>query len=198
MEPSNTELIEASRHGDRQAWQTLVERYQRLIYTIPRRTGLDEERAEEIMQRVFTNLVANIHRIQQPERIQAWLVTTARRETFSMLEKERRVVEGASDISEQDIFPDHRPIPDEVISRLESQNSVRLAVEQVGEKCRTLLTLLFYQNEPTSYSDIARQLDIAEGSIGPTRARCLQKVQKILERSGFFACILWGIFLSVS
>lgn len=197
MQPSDSSLIEASRNGDNRAWQTLVERYQRLIYTIPRRAGLDESRASEIFQRVFAKLVANIHRIEQPERIQAWLVTTAKRETFRMIDKEKRYDSAGQDISEQETLPDHAPIPDEVVGRLEEQHSVRLAVEGVGDKCRRLLTLLFYQTEPLPYSEVARELGIAEGSIGPTRARCLQKVQKILEQNGFFACILAGILGSV-
>lgn len=197
MQPSDTALIEASRKGDSHAWQTLVERYQRLIYTIPRRAGLDESRASEIFQRVFAKLVANIHRIEQPDRIQAWLVTTAKRETFRMVDKEKRFASASQDISEQETLPDHAPLPDEVVVRLEEQHSIKLAVETVGDKCRRLLTLLFYQPEPLSYSDVARELGVAEGSIGPTRARCLQKVQKVLEQNGFFACILAGVLGSV-
>jgi RNA polymerase sigma factor (sigma-70 family) len=197
MQPSDTALIEASRKGDSHAWQTLVERYQRLIYTIPRRAGFDESLASEIFQRVFAKLVANIHRIEQPERIQAWLVTTAKRETLRMVDKEKRTASTQQDISEQETLPDHAPLPDEIVVRLEEQHGVRLAVEQVGDKCRQLLTLLFYQNDVLPYSDVARELGIAEGSIGPTRARCLQKVQKILEQQGFFACILAGLFGSV-
>ena len=174
-----------------------MERYQRLIYTIPRRAGLDENRASEIFQRVFAKLVANIHRIEQPERIQAWLVTTAKRETYRMVDKEKRFASAGGDISEQESLPDHAALPDEMVMQLEEQNSVRLAVETVGDKCRRLLTLLFYQKEPLPYSDVARELGIAEGSIGPTRARCLQKVQKALEQQGFFACILAGVLGSV-
>lgn len=196
MQPSDTALIEASRNGDSHAWQLLVERYQRLIYTIPRRAGLDESRATEIFQRVFAKLVANIHRIEQPERIQAWLVTTAKRETLRMVDKEKRFVTNR-DISEEEQLTSNTPLPDEVVVQLQEQHSVRLAVEQVGEKCRRLLMLLFYQHDPLPYSDIARDLGIAEGSIGPTRARCLQKVQKILAQQGFFACILAGFFGSV-
>lgn len=197
MQPSDSALIEASRKGDNRAWQTLVERYQRLIYTIPRRAGLDESRASEIFQRVFAKLVANIHRIEQPERIQAWLVTTAKRETFRMIDKEKRYDSGGQDISEEEALPDHRAMPDEAVVRLEEQHSVRLAVEVVGDKCRRLLILLFYQTEPRPYSEVAHELGIAEGSIGPTRARCLQKVQKVLEQNGFFACILVGVLGSV-
>jgi RNA polymerase sigma factor (sigma-70 family) len=186
MQPSDHALIEASRKGDAIAWQTLVERYQRLIYTVPRRAGLDETRASDVFQKVFAKLVANLHRIEQPDRIQAWLVTTAKRETIRMLQKEQRYAETAQDISEQEITPDHQPIPDEIVEKLEEQHLVRVAVSQVGDKCRHLLTLLFYHPEPISYQEIAGMLEMSEGSIGPTRARCLQKVQKVLEKDGFF------------
>jgi RNA polymerase sigma factor (sigma-70 family) len=71
--------LQACRRGDEAAWEALVERYQRLIYTIPRRAGLDKDQAAEVFQEVFTTLFEKLETIEQPERLQAWLVTTARR-----------------------------------------------------------------------------------------------------------------------
>ena len=65
--------------------------------------------------------------------------------------------------------------------QMEVQSYVRAAINTLDDRSRTLLTLLFYQAEPMSYAEIAEQLGVSEGSIGPTRARCLQKLRKALN-----------------
>jgi len=72
-----------------------------------------------------------------------------------------------------------------VLLRLEQQHQVRTAMCALDERCRKLLTLLFYQPEPPTYADIAALLGTTEGSIGPTRARCLQKLCQLLDQAGF-------------
>jgi DNA-directed RNA polymerase specialized sigma24 family protein len=46
-----------------------------------------------------------------------------------------------------------------------------------------VLNLLYYH--PLSYAEIAALLQIPEGSLGPTRARCLEKLRRLLEQKGF-------------
>src|SRR5690242_11091622 len=82
MNLSDEALVLACRRGDEAAWETLVERFQRLIYTIARRAGLDEDAATDVFQNVFASLVERLDRIEQPDRIQAWLVTAAKRESW--------------------------------------------------------------------------------------------------------------------
>lgn len=183
MEPSDEALVVACRCGDASAWEALVARYQRLIYSIARRAGLDEEQAADVFQRVFAALVEQLHRIEQPALIGAWLVTTARREAWHACQRARATVSAAALRSDQpDGLIDGAPLPDEVVLRLEEQHRVRTAVAALDERCRKLLTLLFYQPVPPPYEEIAVALGIAEGSVGPIRARCLQRLRKLLDR----------------
>jgi len=185
MEPSDEALVQGCRRGDQAAWESLVKRYQRLIYTIPRRAGLDEESSADVFQTVFTRLVEALHHIQQPDRIQAWLVTTAKRETWRIIIKGKSGVPLSAPLEDPETgnidIPDHAPLPDEELIQLEQQHEVRSAVESLDERCRKLLGLLFYEAEPPSYSDIARKLGVTSGSIGPTRARCLQKLLRLIR-----------------
>jgi RNA polymerase sigma factor (sigma-70 family) len=187
MEKSDEELIADCRSGDGAAWENLVRRYQRVIYAIPRRAGFDEEISGEVFQQVFTLLVENLDRIKQPAQIQAWLVTTARRETIRLLRQPKlRQMEAAAGtedaIDEVANLADPMPLPDEVLLQMEMQNRVRIAVESLDEKCRKLVEMLFYEETPPPYSEIARVLGISEGSIGPMRARCLQKAINSLNK----------------
>ena len=187
MEISNEELVLACRRGDAVAWETLINRYQRLVYSIPRRAGLDEDRAAEIFQGVFEKLVERLDRIEQPAYIGAWLVTTTRREMWRLSQQERVAQplldsDGSEDETNQ--LPDNTPLPDEIVQRLEEQHTVRLAVATLDERCRRLLTWLFYHSDPPPYAEIAATLGVSEGSIGPTRARCLQKLRRLLGNLG--------------
>ncbi len=186
MEPSDATLVLACRRGDARAWEALVERYQRLICSIPRHSGLNEDDVADILQEVFTKLIQKLDDIEQPERIRAWLVTTARRETFEVLRLARRtdaahLVNVLPDADEIVNLPSDEPLPEEVLVQLEAEHTLRSAVAALDERCRTLLTLLYYSPEPLSYADIAARLGVTEGSIGPTRGRCFEKLRRILS-----------------
>jgi len=182
---SDTALLRACQQDSPGAWEQLIRRYQRLIYAIPRRAGLQEDLAAEVFQRVWVTLFEHLDRIEQPERLGAWLATTARRETWRQLRNQRQTASIPESSEEDDALKalaDPAILPDEALERMERQHTVRRAVAALDERCRHLLILLFYTTPPPSYAVIAQTLGIAEGSIGPTRARCLQRLRQILER----------------
>ena len=185
MASSDQQLFEACRRGDETAWEQLVHRYQKLIYTIPRRAGLDADQAADVFQEVFTILLKKLDRIQDPTRLHAWLVTTARRTTWRMVCKQQAFANTAEEDSEDQALtgiPDNAALPDDVLLKLEEQHRVRVALNGLDERCQKLLKLLFYENEPRPYAEIAAALGTSEGSIGPTRARCLQKMLRLLNK----------------
>jgi RNA polymerase sigma factor (sigma-70 family) len=186
---TDEQLVAACRRGDSEAWEALVRRYQRLIYAVPRRAGLDEDASAEVFQDVFTALLENIETIEQPSRLHAWLVTTAKRKTWRAVSRARATRPFASDESDEHSemydLADERVLPDEALVQLEEQHIVRAALGELEERCRTLLQMLFYAAEPPPYSEIARALGTTEGSIGPTRARCLKKLLDVLRKKGF-------------
>jgi RNA polymerase sigma factor (sigma-70 family) len=186
MEDSDLQLVLDCRRGDQLAWEKLIHRYQRLIYTIPLRAGLDEDQAAEIFQDVFTTFFQKLNEIEEPEKLQAWLVTTARRKTLRAIAKaqiRKRSTAANSGDRPHEAAPllDEAPLPDEQLLILEEQHRIRMALSLLDERCRTLLEKLFYLPEPPSYAEIAAALGIPEGSVGPTRARCLAKLLRILK-----------------
>lgn len=198
----DADLIVACQRGDAQAWETLVNRYQRLVYSVPRRAGLDDDQCADVFQRTFAVLVEHLARIDQPGRVRAWLVTTARREALRMAQKAAwtQPLPGGTGDEESEAAPlaDPGPLPDEVVLQLEEQHLVRTALSQIDERCRQLLTLLFYRAEPAPYDEIAGALGIPAGSIGPTRARCLQKVGRLLKDAGMFVYFVGLVTLCLS
>ena len=184
MNDSDLQLVLACRRGEQLAWERLILRYQRLIYAIPLRAGLDEDQAAEIFQEVFTTLFQKLNDIEEPEKLQAWLVTTARRKTLRTISKARGQPRSDmnSETAEAALIRDEAPLPDEPLLTLEEQHQIRTAVSLLDERCRSLLQMLFYRSEPPSYAELAAFLGIPEGSIGPTRARCLAKLLQMLKK----------------
>jgi len=178
MDDSDRVLVLACRRGDQLAWEKLIRRYQRLIYAIPLRAGLDEDQAAEIFQDVFTTFFQKLNDIEEPEKLQAWLVTTARRKTWRTIAKSH----ATEWINEAGTVSDQTPLPDEQLVILEEQHRIRTAVSMLDERCQKLVQMLFYHAQPPSYAEIAASLGIPEGSIGPTRARCLGKLLRILKK----------------
>lgn len=196
-------LLLACRRGDSEAWAALIARYQKLIYAIPRRAGLDDDQCADIFQQTFQSLFEHLDRIDQPERVRAWLVTTAKRATERLQQRNARWQalpesnEAAGDETPQQEWLDPAPLPEEVITQLEDQHLVRTGVAALEERCRRLLTMLFYDPQQLPYAEIAAQIGIPTGSIGPTRNRCLQKLRTALQKMGF-QCIFFFITCSVS
>jgi RNA polymerase sigma factor (sigma-70 family) len=175
------QLIAACRTGDEKAWNTLVERYERLVYTIPARYGLTSSEIDDVFQSTWLSLLKNMDKLREPDRVSAWLVTTARRECW---ERRRgadyeRTVTSDLDTLLTDRAGEELP-PEDVVVTFRQYETLRGAMAALGDRCRKLLWMLYYDSDVPSYSDVAEQLEMPIGSIGPMRARCLKKLRGIL------------------
>ena len=180
-------LIVRCKIGDGAAWQALVHRYQRLVYAIVRRIGLDEHAAADVFQTVFMRLMEHLPRLTQLDRLQAWIVTTAKREALLQRKRGLRNV-SMTRADEDDVdapvweIADDAPLPEDALAELQAQNQVKSALERLDARCRELLTLLYgADDDKIAYEDVAAQLSMPVGSIGPTRARCLGKLRKLVD-----------------
>lgn len=176
-------LIERCRQGDARAWAPLVRRYQRLVYTIVGRAGLDEHAAADVFQTVFSRLLQHLPRITQPERLQAWIVTTAKREALLARSQGRRTVSMTPEGDDEPAFDvaDDAPLAEDALAELQEQHRLRQALDELDGRCRDLLKLLFAdEDDKPAYDEIGAKLGMPVGSIGPTRSRCLGKLRKLM------------------
>jgi len=181
LEKSDAELVKACRGGDEAAWNELVERYQRLIFTIPRRAGLSEEQSADIFQEVFLTLFEKLNDIEQPEKIRSWIVTTAKFKTWSAVrgEKNFRLLDTEAEMAS---LPDNSPLADDRLIELEQQHLIRTALKELETRCRKILSMIYLHDSAASYAEVAREIGVGETSISPLRARCLKKLAKILGK----------------
>lgn len=172
----DAELVAACIGGDRGAWEEMIDRYGRLVWSVARRYGLTETDAEEVFQNVFVIVHRKLAGLREPGRLAGWLVRTTHRECYRV---------GASRWSASDSDPEDQVAPgEEEVASWERQQLVRDALRQLGGTCERLLAALFLAPGQPNYRAIADQLGMQIGSIGPTRARCFAKLEKILEEMG--------------
>lgn len=188
--PDDEELVHRCAAGDGTAWPLLVRRYERLVYAIARRGGLGEQDAADVFQTVFLRLLRHLPRLAEPSKLQAWLVTTTKREMLTLRYRTRRMISlddtepgelGATAQSEWLATVDESPGPQERLERWQLAAQVWRVWERMDDSCRNLLQMLFV-GDPPAYEEVSRQLGMPVGSIGPTRARCLAKLRRLVEQ----------------
>jgi len=178
-------LVDRCRRGDATAWAALVRRYQRLVYAVVLRAGFDEHGAADVFQIVFQRLLAHLPGLQQPDRLQAWIVTTAKREALRERERRARHVSMTRDEDDEregleDTLADDAPLAEEALSDLQQLDRLRAGLDRLDARCRDLLVLVFRDDDDhIPYDEVGRRLGMPPGSIGPTRARCLDKLRRL-------------------
>jgi RNA polymerase sigma factor (sigma-70 family) len=172
---SDADLVRACLDGREAAWAALLDKYKRLIYSIPFRYGAAEADAADIFQLVCMDLYAELPRLRNVEALRGWLMTVTAR--HSLRWKNRRVTLPLEDGPEPATGP-------EWPAEFERLQLVQEGIARLSERCRTLITRLFYDDPPKPYEALAAELGLATGSIGFTRGRCLDKLRKTLLELG--------------
>jgi RNA polymerase sigma factor (sigma-70 family) len=181
----DAELVVRCRRGDHAAWDELIDRFQRLIYAIPRRAGLDAEQCDDVFQDVWATLFEKLDEIKQPEKIRSWIVTTAKFKTWAVIRGSRniRMPDTAEEMEdEMAAIPDRAPLADEQLIELEQQHLIRTAIARIDERCQKILSMIYLRARAASYAEVAIVIGVAETSISPLRTRCLKKLEKLLSK----------------
>ena len=174
------QLVRDAADGDQAAWNELVERFQGLVWATSRSYRLSRADAADVAQTTWLRLVENLGRLQEPERVGAWLATTARRESLRTLRFSSRVL-----ATEPELLPDpgtDAPLAAALLAG-ERDRALWTAFGGLSERCQVLLRLLV-ADPPPSYEDVGAALDMPIGSIGPTRQRCLERLRGLAETAG--------------
>jgi RNA polymerase sigma factor (sigma-70 family) len=168
------QLVRDAAGGDQVAWDRLVARFNGLVWSVARAHRLDSADASDVVQTTWLRLVENLGRLQDPERVGAWLATTARRECLRTLRLSARQVP-----TETELLPDPGTDAPLAAALLASERDRALwdAFSGLSERCRMLLRILV-ADPPPSYEEVGAVLDMPIGSIGPTRARCLERLRR--------------------
>ena len=180
---SPAELLAGVNRGDAGAWAELVERFSGLVWSVARSVCADADVAADVSQTVWLRLAEHADRIREPDRLAAWLATTARHEAIRLSKLGRRFEPTDDFAAEADASA---PLPGERLEDAEAAGAVHRAFQKLGDACRELLRLLTAEPK-LDYQTIAEMTGRPIGSLGPTRARCLDKLRTLLADVGGLA-----------
>lgn len=175
------ELVGLCLGGDSQAWEALIVRYRRLIYSIPVKFNFKSADASDVFQAVCLKLIEHLHELKDETKVSAWLITTTTRQCIHLRSQKMR------ESSTDDDFEEPAAAGENVESiqiQTQEEQTVRDAVEKLPDRCRHLLELLYFSQKNPSYEEISDAMKMPVASIGPTRARCLEKLRTVLRRRG--------------
>ncbi|MEW9553171.1 RNA polymerase sigma factor [Nonomuraea sp. NPDC050783] len=164
------ELVLAAAGGDRSAWDALESRFGPLMWAVARACGLSPSDAADVVQGSWLRLLQHLDDLRDPARVGAWLATTVRRESLLLLRESRPGVHCAAAVGD----------PDPGTTVLETDDRQRLwrAISALHEPCRTLLQLVAID---LGSRQTAARLGLPVGGVGPTRARCLEKLRTLIS-----------------
>jgi RNA polymerase sigma factor (sigma-70 family) len=185
VSPASTDvrLVEECLRGNDEAWSALIEKYKRLVYSIPVKYQASPDDAADIFQAVCLELFSELPKLRKSESVRSWLITVTTHKCLHWKRKKEPLADGEPDdllagisagVTGLDVFED-----------LERAQMLREGVTTLPPRCQEMIRLLFFEMPPLPYAEVAQRLGLATGSIGFIRGRCLNKLQRALEKMGF-------------
>jgi RNA polymerase sigma factor (sigma-70 family) len=177
-------LVRECCKGNQDAWSALVEKYKNLIFSIPIKFGLSREDAADVFQAVCLELLAGLPKLREPRALPKWLMQTGYHQCLRWKKDRLNLLDDAQGIEERlEANPDE--LPEEMFSQIQREQNVREAISALPVRCRQMVAMLFFEDPPRPYEEVAKDLRLATGSIGFIRGRCLKKMRQLLEEKGF-------------
>lgn len=172
------ELVRQCLEGSQQAWSTLIDKYKRLIYSVPLRYGFSSDDAADVFQGVCIELFQHLEELRHIEALRGWLMRVAVSKCFRTKRHQDRFTElNQPDQLSREDQPDW-------VEEVEREQLIREAIDSLQARCRDMIRMLFFDEPPKPYEEVARTLGLAVGSIGFIRGRCLKKLASALEERG--------------
>lgn len=180
---TDEKLVRECCNGNETAWSELIEKYKNLIFSIPIKMGIPRDDAADIFQAVCVELLSGLPKLREPRALPKWLMQVSYHKSLQWKKEHSQLDDELTDAELPSI--NGAELPDALLQQLQREQSLRDSLMELTPRCRRMVTMLFFEHPPRAYSDVARDLGIATGSIGFIRGRCLKKLRELLQRRGF-------------
>jgi RNA polymerase sigma factor (sigma-70 family) len=179
---SDSHLVQECLNGNQAAWSALIGKYKNLIFSIPIQYGFSEEDSADIFQAVCMDLLTELPRLREPNALAGWLIQVARNKCFHRKQAQER--HKVQEIDDLDSYASPGE-PEGLATQVEQEQALHEAMSDLSPRCQQLVHMLFFEMPVRPYREVAKELNLAAGSIGFTRRRCLNKLRHRLEQLGF-------------
>ncbi len=184
-------LVQRARGGDYEAFEALVDRYERPLYGLAVRIVGRRHDAEEVVQQTFLTLIEKLDTFRGESSFRTWLTRIAANHALALLR--RRAVRNAAPLAEQtrgdersglphpQYIAQWRETPEELVLRRETQQLLNEAMEQLDEKYR--LVFLLRDVEGLSTAETAEALGISQSNVKVRLLRARLMLREKLTRA---------------
>jgi RNA polymerase sigma factor (sigma-70 family) len=179
---SNARLVSECLRGSEEAWTALIEKYKRLIFSIPVKYGFATDDASDIFQAVCMELLSELPKLRTPDALPKWIIQVTSHKCYHQKRQQQRV-----DVLDPNSHAFERNVPprgDGILRQAEEEQDLRQAIAEMPPRCRQLVQMLFFEEPARPYQEVAEILGLAPGSIGFIRQRCLERLRKKLLEIG--------------
>ena len=175
------DLICRAARGDAEAFRQLVEAYQTPAYRLAARMcGPDS--AEDVTQEALLAAWRALPEFRGDCRFSTWLYRLVSNAAIDCLRREKKHRD-TGDVDDLEL-PDGGPSPQEQAERSDTRDAVRRALDRLSPEHRQVLLLRFMQE--LDYGEIARALDVSEGTVKSRINRAKSKLREVLAAGNFF------------
>lgn len=179
----DTRLVRECLRGSEAAWSALIDKYKRLIFSIPVKYGFSVDDSADIFQSVCAELLSELPKLRKPKALPKWIMQVTVHQCFH---HKRQLQRTETRVPDDESFDSSSPARAERILReAESEQILRDALSGLPPRCRRLIEMLFFEEPPRPYQQLAAELGLSTGSIGFIRQRCLERLRKRLDEAGF-------------
>lgn len=182
-ERDDTRLVKQCIAGSEEAWASLIEKYKGLIYSIPVKYGLPPHEAADVFQATCMELLTRLPELREPKALPKWLMQVAHHQCYRWKHQQQRLVSRDGDPSLP--VPETPAIAHELVQQTQEEQMLREAMRALSRQCRRLVELLFFEVPARPYAEVAQELGLAQGSIGFTRQKCMERLRRHLDELGF-------------
>lgn len=179
-------LVKECLRGNEAAWSALIDKYKRLIYSIPVKYQAGQEDAADIFQAVCLELFSELPKLRKVESLRSWLITVTNHKCLHWKQKQQTTETVSNDPDGANDPPDENgAVPHELFEELEREQILRDAMARLSPRCQEMIRLLFFETPVLPYAEVAQRLGLATGSIGFIRGRCLKRLEQLLLEMHF-------------
>jgi len=180
---SDAALVKRCLSGQQEAWSQLIDKYKALIYSIPVKYGLPQQDAADVFQATCMELLTHLEDLEEPRALPKWLIQVAYHKCYHWRKQRQRLVSRDGDAALPE--PEVPAVAEELVQQAEQEQILREAMSTLAPRCRKLVEMLFFESPARPYAEIANELNLAVGSIGLTRQKCMEALRKSLDELGF-------------
>ena len=176
-------IVSECLRGNEEAWSVLIDKYKRLIYSIPLKYRFSEDEATDIFQAVCLELLSELPKLRKPEALPKWIIQVTGHKCFHRKRDKQRTE--ATDPADAALERSSPARAEAILREAEDEQKLRQVIAALPDRCQELVRMLFFEEPPRPYQEVARTFGIATGSIGFIRQRCLERLRKALTEAGF-------------